>query len=103
MNEFTLALNTAVATSTAMLAKLGTQGVKILLATLAVAVVVIFIRIGFRNGLNAMQGKTNLDSWNGRYTALRKAGYDEDVAADMAFDVGQSIDGGTYDRKKWKL
>jgi len=57
LTEFNTALDTAVGTSTSMIASVGGKGVVILLATLAVAVVVIFIRIGFRRGVKAMQGR----------------------------------------------
>jgi len=57
MNEFTTALTSAVGTTTDMIQALGGKGVTITLAVLAVAVVIIFIRIGWRKGLRAMQGR----------------------------------------------
>jgi len=57
MNEFNTALDSAVGTTTDMIGALGGKGVVITLAVLAVAVVIIFIRIGWRKGLKAMQGR----------------------------------------------
>jgi len=57
MDEFTTALNGAVGTTTDMIQALGGKGVVITLAVLAVAVVIIFIRIGWRKGLKAMSGR----------------------------------------------
>lgn len=57
LDAFETALTSAVGTSTSMIASVGGKGVTIFLATLAVAVVVIFIRIGFRKGVKAMQGR----------------------------------------------
>jgi len=57
MNAFDTALTSAVGTTTDMIASLGGKGVVITLAVLTVAVVIIFIRIGWRKGLRAMQGR----------------------------------------------
>lgn len=57
LDSFNTALTDAVSTSTSMIASVGGKGVVLLLATLAVAVVVIFIRIGFKKGVKAMQGR----------------------------------------------
>jgi len=57
MSEFTTALDSAVGTTTAMIAALGGKGVVITLAVLAAAVIIIFIRIGWRKGLKAMSGR----------------------------------------------
>jgi len=57
LDAFDTAVDSAVATSTHMISTVGTKGVTIILATLAVAVVVIFIGIGFRKGMKAMRGK----------------------------------------------
>jgi len=57
MDEFNAALTSAVGTSTDMIAALGGKGVIIVLAVLVVAVVIIFIKIGWRKGLKAMQGR----------------------------------------------
>jgi len=57
MNAFDTALTSAVGTTTDMIASLGGKGVVITLAVLTVAVVIIFIRIGWRRGLKAMQGR----------------------------------------------
>jgi len=57
MNAFDTALTSAVGTTTDMIASLGGKGVVITLAVLTVAVVIIFIRIGWRKGLKAMQGR----------------------------------------------
>jgi len=57
MNAFDTTLTSAVGTTTDMIASLGGKGVVITLAVLTVAVVIIFIRIGWRKGLKAMQGR----------------------------------------------
>jgi len=57
ITEFNNSLTSAVGTSTDMIASLGGKGVLITLAVLTVAVVIIFIRIGWRNGLKAMSGR----------------------------------------------
>jgi len=57
LDEFNTALTSAVGTSTSMIASVGGKGVVLLLATLAVAIVVYFIRVGFKAGLKAMRGK----------------------------------------------
>jgi len=57
MTEFLAALDGATGTTTDMIAALGGKGVIITLAVLAVAVVIIFIRIGWRKGLKAMSGR----------------------------------------------
>jgi len=57
MNEFYTALDLAEGTTTAMIGALGGKGVIITLAVLAAAVVIIFIRIGWRKGLKAMSGR----------------------------------------------
>jgi len=58
MTEFIAALSSATGTTTDMIAALGGKGVVITLAVLAVAVVIIFIRIGWRRGLKAMSGRS---------------------------------------------
>jgi len=57
MDAFNTALTSAVGTTTDMISALGGKGVVITLAVLAVAIVIIFIRIGWRKGLKAMQGR----------------------------------------------
>jgi len=57
MTEFTTALTSAVATSTDMIAALGGKGVVITLAVITAAIVILFIRLGFRKGWKAMSGR----------------------------------------------
>jgi len=57
LTDFLTALNSAVGTTTDMIQALGVKGVVITLAVLAVAVVIIFFRIGWRKGLKAMSGR----------------------------------------------
>jgi len=63
MNGFITALNTVLGTTTEMIQSIGGKGVVITLAMLTVAVVIIFIRIGWRKGLNAMEGKISSADW----------------------------------------
>jgi len=57
MTAFNTALDSAVGTTTDMIAALGGKGVLITVAVLAAAVVIIFIYLGFRKGLKAMKGR----------------------------------------------
>jgi len=57
MDAFNTALTSAVGTTTDMIAALGGKGVVITLSVLAAAIVIIFVRIGWRKGLKAMQGR----------------------------------------------
>jgi len=57
MDAFNTALTSAVGTTTDMIAAIGGKGVVITLSVLAAAIVIIFVRIGWRKGLKAMQGR----------------------------------------------
>lgn len=90
MDTFQIALNSAVGTSTTLIAKVGAQGVKIVLATLGIAVVIIFIQIGWKKGIAAMNGQigtTNeITRYNSEVSKLRKRGLSKEDAEERAFD-----------------
>jgi len=58
MLGFDTALDGAVGTTTAMIASLGGKGIVITLAVITAGLVIIFIKMGWRKGLHALQGKT---------------------------------------------
>jgi len=57
ISDFLSALTSAVGTTTDMIAALGGKGVTVILAVITAAVVIIFIKIGWRKGLKAMSGR----------------------------------------------
>jgi len=57
ITEFNTALDSAVATSTAMIGSLTGKGVLITLAVITAVVVLVFIKIGWRKGMKGMNGR----------------------------------------------
>jgi len=59
MDDFDTALTAAVGTSTHMIGGLSGKGVIILLSVITGAVLIIFIKVGWRKGWAALQGKVH--------------------------------------------